>query len=247
MAEKKPQVFIGSSAEAVDIADELASLMHHKCHPYVWHTAFGASKIFIDCIEKALNDCEFGVFILSEDDTVVSRGSTEKMTRDNVIFEAGAFVGRHGRKRVFFVLEKGNNLKIPSDLEGVGLVYWDPNNKNRASALNVAKTSILKALEEIVEEEKENPPQAVSVDPPVDDEWESSDIQNVLVDFFSSQPDGWSTVLIDTLVMATGVPREQLIGQLKITKGLDALKVQNLGKRSFRLFLKKPRRRTLIS
>ena len=44
--------------------------------------------------------------------------------RQNVVFEAGYFMGKLGRDRVVIIAEKG--IEIPSDLQGV--VYTDRNN-----------------------------------------------------------------------------------------------------------------------
>ena len=44
--------------------------------------------------------------------------------RQNVVFEAGYFMGKLGRDRVVIIAEKG--IELPSDLQGV--VYTDRNN-----------------------------------------------------------------------------------------------------------------------
>jgi len=57
---------------------------------------------------------------LKEEDTEL-----EDRARQNVVFEAGFFIGKLGRKNTIILLERG--LTLPSDLDGVAYIEIDPN------------------------------------------------------------------------------------------------------------------------
>ena len=46
---------------------------------------------------------DFAAFIISPDDTVISRDAENLAPRDNVIFELGLFMGVLNRQRVFLI------------------------------------------------------------------------------------------------------------------------------------------------
>ena len=53
-----------------------------------------------------------------------SDNEDKKRARQNVVFEAGYFIGKLGRSNVILIADKG--VEIPSDLQGV--VYTETNN-----------------------------------------------------------------------------------------------------------------------
>lgn len=70
----------------------------------------------------ACNAYDFGLFIMSPDDQIESRGRKQTSARDNVLFEMGMFLGKVGSERVFVFVqeaEKNKAVKMPSDLAGV--------------------------------------------------------------------------------------------------------------------------------
>jgi predicted nucleotide-binding protein len=46
--------------------------------------------------------------------------------RDNVVFELGLFIGALGRRRVFVVIPRGAEIKIPTDLLGLTPISYAP-------------------------------------------------------------------------------------------------------------------------
>src|SRR5450432_4219870 len=116
MPQKKPKVFIGSSVAGLDIAQAVGVNLQHEAWCYPWPTAFGLSMTTIDTLLAKFRECEFAVFVFSPDDKIENKYS---IARDNVIFEAGLFMGIHGRDKCFIITPFGMpDYHIPSDLYG---------------------------------------------------------------------------------------------------------------------------------
>lgn len=117
----QPVVFIGSSSESLEIARELQNLFAYD--PFVvevWASGiFTPSATPIESLVRAVKGSDFGVIVFNPDDTISSRDQTTLGPRDNVVFELGLFIGHLGRERTFFVVPRGNDIKIPTDLLGV--------------------------------------------------------------------------------------------------------------------------------
>lgn len=81
-------------------------------------------KTIIEKIEKYGN-VEAAICLFTADDIgkAKSEPNDKKRARQNVLFEAGYFIGKLGRDNVVIVSEKG--IEIPSDMEGI--VYTDTN------------------------------------------------------------------------------------------------------------------------
>jgi predicted nucleotide-binding protein len=103
----KPRVFVGSSSEGREIANALHANLQDVAEVTVWdQDIFRPSEYFLEALLRALESVDFGVFVFSQDDEVVMRGTSSSTVRDNVVFELGLFVGRLGRKRSIFVKPK---------------------------------------------------------------------------------------------------------------------------------------------
>ena len=85
-----------------------------------------SGRTVIEKIEQH-SDVGFAIVLLTPDDPCQSGAENEMRARQNVMWEYGYFVGRLGRSRVC-VLKKGN-VKIPSDLEGIGWTGFDETGK----------------------------------------------------------------------------------------------------------------------
>ncbi len=88
--------------------------------------AAGGAKAIIELIEDS-SAVTFAIIIMTPDDFCASNTEPKRRAhraRQNVVFEAGYFIGRLGRSRIC-VLRKGE-VEIPSDLHGVFYVPMDP-------------------------------------------------------------------------------------------------------------------------
>ena len=115
-----PTLFIGSSQEGLPIADNLQLVLDDHCEATVWNQGvFGLSGTGIASLVQAAGSYDFAVLILTPDDLVTRRGSSRPAVRDNVLFEAGLFIGAVGLERTFLVSCRADELDLPSDLDGM--------------------------------------------------------------------------------------------------------------------------------
>ena len=146
---KKPIVFVGSSTEGLDIARALEELLREDASIEIWASGiFPPSAYPVDALLAKLDNCDYGVFVLSPDDVSVSHNKERPSPRDNVIFEAGLFMGRLGRLRTFLIYDKENDVKMPSDLAGLTLLPYSHKtySENVKAAIGPAANQIRTAL-----------------------------------------------------------------------------------------------------
>jgi predicted nucleotide-binding protein len=48
----------------------------------------------LEALERAVLEYEFGIFVFTPDDEIHTRGELKPVARDNVVFEAGLFIGK---------------------------------------------------------------------------------------------------------------------------------------------------------
>lgn len=126
----RPVVFIGSSAERINVLRVLQNEFAHDhkdfiVKPWTEPGVFGASNFPIEDLERQLSTSDFAILILEADDTIVSRGTITDAPRDNVIFELGLFMGALTRQRTYLVVPRRVDLKIPSDLLGLTALDYE--------------------------------------------------------------------------------------------------------------------------
>ncbi len=125
----KPFVFIGSSAEGLNVAKAVQANLSHVCECQIWSQGlFGLSEGTLETLVKSLTQFDFAILALTNDDLVHSRGQEYNSPRDNVLFELGLFIGGIGRERTFIIVDndKSSKLKLPSDLAGITPAFFDP-------------------------------------------------------------------------------------------------------------------------
>lgn len=118
---EKPRMFIMSSVEALDVANEIQAGLQHDVLATVWpNGVFWAGGYPLDSLELAVAESDFGVAVaLFEDIVETSRGGRKPTIRDNVLFELGMFMGRLGRRRSILVHPRHEGISLPSDLHGL--------------------------------------------------------------------------------------------------------------------------------
>jgi Predicted nucleotide-binding protein containing TIR-like domain len=82
-----------------------------------WQTDFIAGRSILAQIEEAAARCSAGIFLFTKDDDLADADQPDRSApRDNVVFEAGYFIGLKGKRNVLIVRETGS--KMPADLGG---------------------------------------------------------------------------------------------------------------------------------
>ena len=138
----RPAMFVGSSTEGLDFARAVRSLLKDDADITLWNEGFFAlGSTFIETLINNLPAFDFAVLVLTPDDLVSSGENTVLSPRDNLIFEAGLFMGRLGRARTV-VLHA--DVKIPSDLAGMTTARfeWTRDVARRTQAVAPACDSI---------------------------------------------------------------------------------------------------------
>jgi parallel beta-helix repeat protein len=119
MDDDRPTIFIGSSSEAkplvAELAERLEATMSVKALP--WYEAFEVGFAALEDLARRLDEVDYAAFIMRPDDMVRIRGRVQNVTRDNVVFELGLFMGKLDRNRTFAVVADG--VEMPTDFKGV--------------------------------------------------------------------------------------------------------------------------------
>jgi hypothetical protein len=153
MIDRPLSIFIASASEGLDVANAVRDALRGNTgfEPRVWNEGtFKPSMTFIEALEAELAQSDFAVLTLTPDDQSESRGQMTMAPRDNVLFELGLFMGRLGRDRTYFVCDKNQELKIPTDLLGVSPVsYQRGEGQDLGEALATACSSIVKRMREL--------------------------------------------------------------------------------------------------
>jgi len=145
----RPRLFIGSSTEGRQLAEELQALLDPYAQPTVWdQDVFALGANALDSLAGAAQSFSFAAFLLTPDDLILSRGEAQPTARDNLFFEAGLFLGGVGQGRVFLVSPEDPVLKLPSDLAGITVATWRARDDgNLRAALGPAALQIRRAIQ----------------------------------------------------------------------------------------------------
>jgi predicted nucleotide-binding protein len=158
MPAPKPKLFVGSSSEAKEIARKFCGALNDIATTVLWDKApeFEPTKCTLAGIFKAIDEYDFGLFILTPDDHIVSRGVKGSCARDNVILELGCFLGKLGADRTFAVTQethakaKNKKIKIISDLDGIHIPHFSVTNKHEIlSSIDAAVQKIRDKISEV--------------------------------------------------------------------------------------------------
>jgi hypothetical protein len=108
-----------------------------------WQTDFIPGRTILDQIEQAAARALGGIFLFTKDDDLIDHGQADKaVPRDNVVFEAGYFVGLKGKHNVLIIRELGS--KMPADLGGD--IYASLANKADVAPIERTLTAFMGAL-----------------------------------------------------------------------------------------------------
>ncbi|MBF0213843.1 MAG: nucleotide-binding protein [Magnetococcales bacterium] len=121
---KETKIFIASSSGALTVSERLANNLnkHTNLTASLWNDSFPLGNFTLETLEEIPTQYEYGIFILTPDDILEKKGEIRPVGRDNVLFELGLFIGRHGRKKSFIITS--SSLHLPSDLNGLTIMNY---------------------------------------------------------------------------------------------------------------------------
>jgi hypothetical protein len=137
-------VFLGYSSKSEESAKAVKEfLLTEGATVLDWKTDFIAGRTILDQIERAAARCRGGIFLFTRDDDLARPATTDTaVPRDNVVFEAGYFVGVKGKRSVLIIREAGS--KMPADLGGD--IYAFLKNKSDTTPIRRTLQSFLRVL-----------------------------------------------------------------------------------------------------
>jgi hypothetical protein len=111
--EERRDVFLGYSSRSADTAAAIKRfLLSIGAKVLDWQTDFIPGTSILDQIDQAAARSIGGIFLFGRDDLY----DDAALPRDNVVFEAGYFIGQKGKRNVLIVREAES--KMPADLGG---------------------------------------------------------------------------------------------------------------------------------
>src|SRR5262245_25319148 len=118
LLDERRDVFLGySSKSQATAANVKRFLLSLGAKVLDWQTDFIPGRTILEQIEQAAARCVGGIFLFTKDDDLADTSKAESaVPRDNVVFEAGYFIGSKGKRNVLIVRESGS--KMPADLGG---------------------------------------------------------------------------------------------------------------------------------
>jgi predicted nucleotide-binding protein len=142
----KPRVFIGSSAEGLNVAEAIQLGLDYVAECTIWSQGvFGLSVGSLEALTKAMSKYDYAVLVLTPDDVTTKRGATSNSPRDNVLFELGRCIGALGRESTFIVYCRDETLELPTDLAGVTAATYGRHTDGNLRAALGSVCTVLKA------------------------------------------------------------------------------------------------------
>jgi predicted nucleotide-binding protein/prolyl-tRNA editing enzyme YbaK/EbsC (Cys-tRNA(Pro) deacylase) len=115
-------IFVGSSSEAAAHYERVCGTLEEQGHHVKgWKSSFDKGESFLAALLRIADSVDAALLIATPDDVLHSRGELRPFLRDNVLFEAGLFIGAIGRLATGIVVAGNEAVKLPTDLAGVGV------------------------------------------------------------------------------------------------------------------------------
>lgn len=148
---RRPRIFIGSSTPGLKYAEALHARLDLKSEATVWDQhASHLSKATLENLAEQARSVDFAALVLTPDDLLTRGGEERSVARDNVLFEAGLFMGALGPERAFLVCSRDQEIALPTDLLGIAQARWgDRADENWDAALSVPARQILQEMKEV--------------------------------------------------------------------------------------------------
>lgn len=144
-----PRLFIGSSVERLEIARIVQEVLQYDLESTVWtQNVFRPTRYTLPELVEGMKTHDFGLFVMAPDDALTARGRAVMVVRDNVVFEAGLFIGVRDIEHCFLLSPRSSDVHLPSDLAGLSPITYadDRSDGNLVAALEPACNVIRRAV-----------------------------------------------------------------------------------------------------
>jgi predicted nucleotide-binding protein len=105
--------------------DQLEAMLRRwRVEPLILDQLPTEGQTIIEKLERAIDECDFGVVLATPDDEGHRAGREDERTfraRQNVVLELGMLLARLGRKRVAILIKDQAAMERPSDIQGPDL------------------------------------------------------------------------------------------------------------------------------
>ncbi|MBX9647944.1 MAG: nucleotide-binding protein [Xanthobacteraceae bacterium] len=147
-----PRVFVISSAERLNVAEEIARQLDTKeIAVDLWNSGtFGLSEYPISSLMDAIEAADFTIAVVGADDLLIMRGEAHAVARDNVHLEYGISLGVLGRRRSLLLVCADDGVHLPSDAAGLTTLRY--RHANEAEMKRTVRNACLEAKEHILQE-----------------------------------------------------------------------------------------------
>ncbi|RYE18178.1 MAG: hypothetical protein EOP45_14550 [Sphingobacteriaceae bacterium] len=114
----QPSIFVGSSKEGLSVAEAVKSNFDKIAEVDIWtENIFSLNRSTLDNLVYRASFYDYAIFVLTPDDEAMIREEKQLVSRDNVIFEFGLFLGSIGINRAFCIKEA--SVYTFSDFKGI--------------------------------------------------------------------------------------------------------------------------------
>lgn len=204
------RVFVASSSDALDVAYAVQENLQRDAELTVWdQDSFPLTGYPLNSLLELLDTFHFGIFVLTPDDDATIRARKTRISRDNVIFELGLFLGRHGIARCFILQEESDGeLHLPSDFAGVTVASFraQRSDDNLRAALGPACNQIRKHIRKVQPRDLARP--AVASDAMEDEASGGGEAPPTARRLSAEEPAVAAAPAPDTSTAADAVPRD---------------------------------------
>jgi prolyl-tRNA editing enzyme YbaK/EbsC (Cys-tRNA(Pro) deacylase) len=129
--ENQLKIFVGSSTEGMHAYQQVCAVLENQGHRVIdWRKSFEKGVPYLNSLVAISESVDAALLVATADDILHYRGEIKHVLRDNVLFEAGLFTGVLGNKSTCIVLADGQDVKLPSDLDGVSLFSFSEGKVN---------------------------------------------------------------------------------------------------------------------
>lgn len=155
---RKAKIFVASSSDTKSVAYAMQENLEQDAEVTVWdQNTVSLSSYTLEALVQRVGESDFAVCVCAPSDHAVIKDDRVDVTRDNVVFELGLFIGRHGRDRCFVVQPRDVDLHLPSDIAGIMTGRYDPERSdgNLRAALGPACNQIREQIKKVLAQEPE--------------------------------------------------------------------------------------------